>query len=133
MNEMTKVRKIKPLEDETKEKGFFSIAGKEGEELVDLYGKNVFSLKVMRNYLSDKAFQSLSTTIREGGKLDPNIADEVAEAMKTWAVEKGATHFTHWFQPMTGTTAEKHDSFIDPDGQGGVALTFSGTELFQGE
>lgn len=133
MNEMTKVRKIKPLQDEAKEKGFFSIAGKEGEKLVDLYGKNVFSLKVMRNYLSEKALQSLSATIREGGKLDPSIADEVAEAMKTWAVEKGATHFTHWFQPLTGTTAEKHDAFISPDGEGSVELKFSGKELIQGE
>jgi glutamine synthetase len=133
MNEMTKVRKIKPLEDESKEKGFFSIASKESEEIVELYGKNVFSLKVMRNYLSEKAFQSLSATIREGGKLDPSIADEVAEAMKTWAVEKGATHFTHWFQPMTGTTAEKHDAFISPDGEGNVELKFSGKELIQGE
>src|SRR3989338_9076176 len=135
MNEMTKASKarIKPLQDETTEKGFFSIAGRESEELVDLYGKNVFSLKVMRNYLSEKAYQSISATIKEGGKLDPDIADEVAEAMKTWAVEKGATHFTHWFQPLTGTTAEKHDSFIDPDGQGGVVLKFSGKELVQGE
>ncbi|OGX06323.1 MAG: glutamine synthetase [Omnitrophica WOR_2 bacterium GWA2_47_8] len=87
----------------------------------------------MRNYLSEKAYKSISTTIKEAGRLDPEIADEVAEAMKTWAVEKGATHFTHWFQPLTGTTAEKHDSFISPDGEGGAVLHFSGKELTQGE
>lgn len=99
----------------------------------DYYGENVFSLKVMKNYLSDKAFKSLSNTITTGGQLDPNIADEVADAMKTWAVSKGATHYTHWFQPLTGLTAEKHDSFIDPDGEGGCVLKFSGKELTQGE
>ncbi len=99
----------------------------------DFYGQNVFSLKTMRNYLSEKAFKSLSTTIKEGGPLDPDIADEVADAMKTWAVSKGATHFTHWFQPLTGATAEKHDSFIQPDNEGGVILQFSGKELITGE
>jgi glutamine synthetase len=99
----------------------------------EYYGENVFSLKVMRNYLSEKAYKSLSATIRDGGPLDPGIADEVADAMKTWAVSKGATHFTHWFQPLTGATAEKHDSFIAPDGEGGVILKFSGKGLIQGE
>ncbi len=99
----------------------------------ELYGENVFSLKVMRNYLSEKAYTSLSKTIKEGGKLDPTIADEVADAMKTWAISKGATHFTHWFQPLTGLTAEKHDSFLAPDGEGGVRLEFSGSGLIQGE
>lgn len=103
------------------------------KEIQDLYGENVFSLKVMRNYLSENAYKSLSTTIRTGGVLDPSIADEVADAMKTWAVSKGATHFTHWFQPLTGLTAEKHDSFISPDGEGGVIVKFSGKELTQGE
>ena len=99
----------------------------------DYYGSNVFSLKVMRNYLSEKAYKCLSASITEGGPLDPSIADEVADAMKNWAVAKGATHFTHWFQPLTGTTAEKHDSFISPDGEGGVILKFSGKGLIQGE
>ena len=99
----------------------------------DFYGEDTFSLKVMRNYLSEKAFKSLSATIRNAGTLDPGIADEVADAMKTWAVSKGATHFTHWFQPLTGTTAEKHDSFISPDGEGGVIMKFGGKELIQGE
>jgi len=101
--------------------------------ITDIYGENVFSLKTMRNYLSDKAFNSLRATIKEGRTLDPEIADEVADAMKNWAVSKGATHFTHWFQPLTGTTAEKHDSFIVPDGEGGVVLKFSGEELIKGE
>lgn len=105
----------------------------QGKELQDLYGENVFSLKVMRNYLSEPACKSLSTTIRTGGTLDPSIADEVADAMKTWALSKGATHFTHWFQPLTGLTAEKHDAFISPDGEGGAILKFSGQELTQGE
>lgn len=99
----------------------------------EYFGENVFNLKTMRNYLSAKAYKSLSETIKNNGKLDPTIADEVADAMKTWAVSKGATHYTHWFQPLTGTTAEKHDSFIQPDGEGGVLLTFSGEELIQGE
>ncbi|MFA6378605.1 MAG: glutamine synthetase III [Candidatus Omnitrophota bacterium] len=111
---------------ETQDKG-------QEKEIQDLYGEKVFSLKVMRNYLSENAYKSLSTTIRTGGVLDPNIADEVADAMKTWAVSKGATHFTHWFQPLTGLTAEKHDSFISPDGEGGVVVKFSGKELTQGE
>ena len=96
------------------------------QTIADIYGQNVFSLKVMRNYLSEKAYKSISTTITEGGRLNPDIADEVADAMKTWALSKGATHFTHWFQPLTGATAEKHDSFIEPDGEGGVVLKFSG-------
>ncbi|MBI5150367.1 MAG: glutamine synthetase III [Candidatus Omnitrophica bacterium] len=99
----------------------------------DIYGSNVFSLKTMRNYLSEKAYNSLSRTIKDGGKLDPSIADEVADAMKNWALSKGATHYTHWFQPLTGLTAEKHDSFISPDNEGGVVLEFSGKELIQGE
>ncbi len=103
------------------------------QSVADFYGENVFSLKVMRNYLSERAYKSLSNTISAGGMLDPDIADEVADAMKTWAVAKGATHFTHWFQPLTGTTAEKHDSFISPDEEGGVMLKFSGKELIQGE
>ena len=101
--------------------------------VADYYGENVFGLKNMRNYLSEKAYKSLLSTIKEGKTIDPAIADEVADAMKTWAVSKGATHFTHWFQPLTGATAEKHDSFIDPDRDGGVVLKFSGGELIKGE
>ncbi|NQT91554.1 MAG: glutamine synthetase III [Lentisphaerae bacterium] len=97
------------------------------------YGENVFSIRTMREALSEAAYKSLMATIREGRSLDAGIADEVAEAMKDWAVSRGATHFTHWFQPLTGTTAEKHDSFIFPDQDGGVLLRFSGKELIMGE
>jgi len=109
------------------------VNGKGRRSVVDYFGENVFSLKTMRNYLSEAAYRSLSSTIVEGRILDSSIADEVAEAMKTWAMEKGATHFTHWFQPLTGTTAEKHDSFVMPDRQGGAVCSFSGTELIRGE
>lgn len=104
-----------------------------GKTVPEYYGSNVFNLKTMRNYLSENAYKSLSETVKNNGALDPNIADEVADAMKTWAVSKGATHYTHWFQPLTGLTAEKHDSFINPDGEGGAVLEFSGKELIQGE
>jgi len=97
------------------------------------FGSNVFDLRQMKKCLSKKAYESLRRTIKEGGKIDPKIADEVADAMKTWALAKGATHYTHWFQPLTGLTAEKHDSFIEPDGEGGVKLVFSGEKLIQGE
>jgi len=107
--------------------------GSFSEHLPEHFGENVFSLKVMKEMLSPKAYVSIEKTIKEGGKLDPTIADEVAEAMKKWAIAKGATHYTHWFQPMTGVTAEKHDSFIDWDNAGGIALNFSGKNLIQGE
>jgi glutamine synthetase len=107
--------------------------GSFSEHLPDHFGENVFSLKVMKEMLSPKAYVSIEKTIKEGGKLDASIADEVAEAMKKWAISKGATHFTHWFQPLTGVTAEKHDSFISWDNAGGITLNFSGKELIQGE
>ncbi len=103
------------------------------EHLPEYFGQNVFSLKVMKQLLSSKAYASIEKTIKEGGKVDSAYADEIAEAMKKWAISKGATHFTHWFQPLTGTTAEKHDSFITWDDQGGIILHFSGKELIQGE
>ena len=108
-------------------------SGSFSQHLPEYFGENVFSLKVMKEMLSAKAFVSIEKTIKEGGKLDPSIADEVAEAMKKWAIGKGATHYTHWFQPMTGVTAEKHDSFIDWDNAGGIVLNFSGKNLIQGE
>jgi len=110
-----------------------TMKNRESSSIADIYGINVFGMKNMRNYLSEKAYRSLLSTIREAKSIDPGIADEVADAMKSWAVSKGATHFTHWFQPLTGTTAEKHDSFIDPDNDGGVILKFSGKELIKGE
>ncbi len=100
---------------------------------IEAFGENVFGLPVMEQRLSVPTFASLKKTIDSGAELDAGIADEVAEAMKEWAMEKGATHYTHWFQPLTGSTAEKHDSFIFPDFKGGVVTGFSGDELIQGE
>ena len=100
---------------------------------MEFFGENTFSLKMMRNYLSETACRSLAATICEGRALDPGIASEVADAMKTWAMEHGATHYTHWFQPLTGATAEKHEAFLEPDREGGAIAKFSGKELIQGE
>ncbi len=99
----------------------------------NLFASMVFSNKVMKERLPKETYKALKRTIDQGKSLDKSIADVVANAMKDWAVEKGATHFTHWFQPMTGITAEKHDSFISPDGNGGVIMEFSGKELIKGE
>ncbi len=100
---------------------------------IEGFGENVFGLPVMEAHLSAPTFASLKRTIDTGSMLDASIADEVAEAMKIWAMEKGATHYTHWFQPLTGATAEKHDSFIFPDFKDGIVTHFSGNELIQGE
>lgn len=97
------------------------------------FGCMVFDDRVMKASLSSKVYQSLRKTIDEGEQLDSSVADVVAEAMKEWAVSKGATHYTHWFQPLTGITAEKHDSFISPSPNGGVIMEFSGKELIKGE
>src|SRR5687767_450230 len=99
----------------------------------DLFGVNVFNEEVQRSRLPKPAFKALQKTIKQGVPLDPTVADAVASAMKDWAIEKGATHFTHLFQPMTGITAEKHDSFITPNGDGGAIAEFSGKELIKGE
>ncbi len=98
-----------------------------------LYGSDTFGITTMEKYLSKSAFQKLMLTIRQGGKLDPGIADEVAQAMRVWALSKGATHYTHWFQPLSDATAEKHDSFVEPDGEGGMFCKFTGKTLIQGE
>ena len=103
------------------------------ESVDTLYSRDVFSRAVMRQRLPKDIFKRLILTIDEGAPLDPSVADIVASAMKDWAIENGATHYTHWFQPLTGSTAEKHDSLISPDGQGGVVFNFSGSELVQGE
>jgi len=100
---------------------------------IEAFGENVFGLAVMKQRLAASTFESLEKTIETGSELDAGIADEVAEAMKEWAMDKGATHYTHWFQPLTGATAEKHDSFIFPDFKGGIITKFSGGELIQGE
>ncbi|ATW26166.1 glutamine synthetase III [Candidatus Formimonas warabiya] len=100
---------------------------------MDYFGVNVFNESVMRERLPKNAFKSLKNTINKGLPLDPAVAEIVANAMKDWAIEKGATHFTHWFQPMTGATAEKHESFISPTTEGKVLMEFSGRELIKGE
>ena len=99
----------------------------------ELFGSNVFNRQVMQDKLPKEIYKSLIKTIDEGAPLDMSVANVVANAMKDWAVEKGATHFTHWFQPMTGITAEKHDSFISPTKDGKVIMDFSGKELVVGE
>lgn len=103
------------------------------KQVKENFGKLVFDDREMKARLSSKTYNSLKKTISEGAKLDSNVADAVAVAMKDWAVENGATHYTHWFQPLTGVTAEKHDSFIAPAPDGGVLMEFSGKELIQGE
>ncbi len=99
----------------------------------DYFGSMVFDDRVMKATLSDKVYASLKKTIDEGKELDISVANAVATAMKDWAISKGATHYTHWFQPLTGITAEKHDSFISPSPDGGVIMEFSGKELIKGE
>ena len=98
-----------------------------------IFGSNVFNDAVMKERLPKAAYKKMKATIDAGAELDPEVADIVAHEMKEWAIEKGATHFTHWFQPLTGITAEKHDAFIDPQGDGTTLLRFSGKELIKGE
>ena len=99
----------------------------------EIFGSMVFNEKVMKERLPKETFKSLKSTIEKGEPLNGDIANVVANAMKEWAMEKGATHYTHWFQPMTGMTAEKHDSFISPEPGGAVIMEFSGKELIKGE
>ncbi|MFT7478298.1 MAG: glutamine synthetase, partial [Gammaproteobacteria bacterium] len=101
--------------------------------LPDYYGINVFNDQVQRSRLPGPVYEALHATIESGAALPPDIADAVASAMKDWAIERGATHYTHWFQPMTGLTAEKHDSFLQPTSGGRAILEFSGGQLVQGE
>ena len=103
------------------------------EKIADIFGINVFSDAVMKQRLPKEVYDQVQRTIQTGKRLDDAAARIVANAMKDWAIEKGATHFTHWFQPMTGVTAEKHDSFISPAENGGVIMEFSGKELVRGE
>ena len=102
-------------------------------ELAEVFGSNVFNDKVMKERLPSEIYKALKQTIEKGTPLRPDVADVVANAMKDWAIERGATHYTHWFQPLTGITAEKHDSFISPAPDGSVILEFSGKQLIQGE
>ncbi len=106
---------------------------KEANSLHEIFGSNVFSDAIMKEHLPKPTYKALRKTIDEGLDLDPAVADVVAIAMMDWAIEKGATHFTHWFQPMTGITAEKHDAFISPTADGKAIMEFSGKELIKGE
>ena len=107
--------------------------GRNMSTVSDYFGSMVFDDKVMRSMLSADVYRSMRKTINQGDPLNPEIANAVAQAMKNWAVSKGATHFTHWFQPLNGVTAEKHDSFIQASPDGGVIMDFSGKELIKGE
>ena len=106
---------------------------KEKINVSEIFGSHVFSDSVMKARLQKAVYKDLKKTIEEGTELNPAIADVVANEMKEWAIEKGATHYTHWFQPLTGVTAEKHDAFINPTDDGKVLLEFSGKELIKGE
>ena len=99
----------------------------------EIFGSMVFDDVSMKERLPKQTYKALKKTIELGEALDINVANIVANAMKDWAVEKGATHYTHWFQPMTGITAEKHDSFINPTDDGRAIMEFSGKELIKGE
>lgn len=99
----------------------------------ETFGADVFTEKVMQQRLPKEVFKQMLRTIQHGDPLDPALADVVASAMKEWAMERGATHYTHWFQPLTGLTAEKHDAFLTPDGRGGAVSEFTGSALVQGE
>ena len=103
------------------------------EKVTEMFGSMVFNDSVMESLLPKQTYKALQSTIKQGKHLDADLASVVANAMKDWAIEKGATHYTHWFQPMTGVTAEKHDSFIQPKDGGKIIMEFSGKELMQGE
>lgn len=105
----------------------------QGNPLTENFGSNVFNDSTMRERLPKETYKALKKTIDEGASLDLKVAEVVANAMKDWAIERGATHYTHWFQPMTGMTAEKHESFISPTPDGRVIMEFSGKELIKGE
>ena len=102
-------------------------------DLTSRYGTMVFSDHVMKEYLPSDVYKKLSETVKEGKPLDLDVANAVAHGMKEWALKHGATHFAHWFQPLTGITSEKHDAFLDPVGDGTAIVKFSGKELVQGE
>ena len=107
---------------------------KEKLNVEEIYGKNVFTLSKMRAAMPKSVFRNVRKVMEQGGELSPADADVVAKAMKDWAVENGATHYTHWFQPLTGITAEKHDAFVStPDEEGRMLMGFSGKDLIKGE
>jgi glutamine synthetase len=105
----------------------------EGKRITDIFNSNVFVGKVIREYLSDEAYKSLQNSIKNGVKIERKVADQIASGMRNWAESKGVTHYTHWFQPLTGTTAEKHDSFFTIKGDGTAIETFDGDALIQQE
>lgn len=125
----TRLGAIRDIEANVAPAAFFDAAEKTGA----IYGENVFSLAVMQKRLPKSVFKSVAATIQKGEKLDPAVADIVASAMKDWAMEKGVTHYAHVFYPLTGLTAEKHDSFMEPVGDGTAVWEFSGKTLVQGE
>jgi glutamine synthetase len=104
-----------------------------GMDIEKIFGENTFGMQEMKTRLPKQTYRALQQTVEKGAELDPAIADAVAMAMKEWAIERGATHYTHWFHPLTGQTAEKHDSFITPNVGGGAVAEFSGKDLIQGE
>ena len=101
--------------------------------VTEIFGSMVFNNAIMRDRLPKEIYKQVKRTKEEGVTLTKEVADVVANAMKDWAIEKGVTHFTHWFQPMTGITAEKHDSFLTPDGEDKIIMELSGKELIKGE
>lgn len=103
------------------------------ENITSIFGCNVFNDSVMRNRLPEKVYKEFRKTVKSGAPLSEEVADVIAECMKNWAMEHGATHYTHWFQPLTGVTAEKHDGFIEPDGNCRAIMSFSGASLIKGE
>src|SRR5579871_1217628 len=109
------------------------ISGYGGKKISAMFASNVFTGRTMREYLSDEAYKSLMSSIKSGSKIDRKMADQIAAGMKTWAEERGVTHFTHWFQPLTGTTAEKHDSFFTIKSDGTAIEEFDGAALIQQE
>ena len=122
------IQKSDLIEGETCERGQSDM-----DKVSEIFGSNVFNDSVMKERLPKSVYEALKSTIKEGKTIDSSIADSVALGMKEWAMEKGATHFTHWFQPLTGITAEKHDSFISPTEDGHIIMDFSGKELIKGE
>ena len=102
-------------------------------KIPEIYGSMVFNEHTMQERLPSATYKDLMKTIQKGEPLNLEVANVVAHAMKEWAIEKGATHYTHWFQPLSGITSEKHDSFLDPTGDGRAIMSFSGKELIQGE
>src|SRR3954467_15147986 len=102
-------------------------------KITAIFGQNVFTLKAARDFLSDEAYKSLTSSIRGGKKIDRTVANQISAGMRQWAESKGVTHFTHWFQPLTGTTAEKHDSFFTIKSDGTPIEQFDGDALVQQE